>query len=104
MKEVLLLCNAGMSSSMIAKKITELLQKKGEDINVTSTTAMANESLFDEKHYDLLLISPQVRMLFNDIKNIADQNNSNIAQVTFDAYAPTPIALEKLSKIILENI
>ncbi|MGZ7244292.1 PTS cellobiose transporter subunit IIB, partial [Streptococcus pyogenes] len=34
MKNVMIFCNAGMSSSLMAKKVTDLLAKKGKDIHV----------------------------------------------------------------------
>ncbi|MDY3005743.1 hypothetical protein [Anaerococcus porci] len=40
MKKVLVLCNAGMSSSLIAKKAFDYFKKENKEIKVTATTFM----------------------------------------------------------------
>ena len=43
MKNVILVCNAGMSSSLMAKKTTDYLQEQGHDIQIDATTIAAIE-------------------------------------------------------------
>ena len=38
MKKVILVCNAGLSSSLMAKEVTKQLQKDGHEIYVEATT------------------------------------------------------------------
>ena len=104
MKKVMLLCNAGMSSSMMAKKTSEYLKSEGQDIHVdASTTADAND-VFDNSEYDMILVSPQVRMLFNEYSKKAEEKEKKIAQIPFDAYSPTSAGVIKMANIILEQI
>lgn len=104
MKNVILICNAGMSSSVMAKKTTALLQEQGHDIHIEATTAAAGGEVFENNKYDLVLISPQIRNKFNQFKAEADDKGVNIAQIGFDAYAPIPTGIEKLANLVLENI
>ncbi|MDO5047005.1 MAG: PTS cellobiose transporter subunit IIB [Anaerococcus sp.] len=104
MKKVLLICAAGMSSSVMAKKTTKWLKEQGHDIQMEATTAAVGDKPFESDEYSLILISPQIRMRYKEFETKADKNNKNIAQVTFDAYAPIPSGIEKLGKIVLDNI
>lgn len=104
MQKVMLICNAGMSSSVMAKKTTQYLQEKGHEIHMDSTTAATGDKPFTTDEYDLILISPQIRMRFDEFKAKAEKNNKKIAQVGFDAYAPIPTGIEKMANIVLENI
>ena len=67
MKNVMLICNAGMSSSVMAKKTTKFLQEKGEDIQVDATTVASADKVFTSDKYDLILVSPQIRMKFDEL-------------------------------------
>ena len=104
MKNVMLICNAGMSSSVMAKKTTKFLQEKGEEIQVDETTIASADKVFTSDKYDLVLISPQIRMKFDEFSKKAEKNNKKIAQVPFNAYAPIPSGVEAMANIILENI
>lgn len=104
MKKVMLICNAGMSSSVMAKKTTKYLQEKGEDIQMDATTVASADKVFSSDEYDLILISPQIRMKFDEFSQRAEKNKKKIAQVTFNAYAPIPSGIEAMANIVLENI
>ncbi|MCI5971754.1 MAG: PTS cellobiose transporter subunit IIB [Anaerococcus sp.] len=104
MKNVMLICNAGMSSSVMAKKTTKFLQEKGEDIQVDATTIASADKVFTSDKYDLILVSPQIRMKFDEFSKKAEKNNKNLAQVPFNAYAPIPSGVEAMANLVLENI
>lgn len=104
MKNVILVCNAGMSSSLMAKKTTDYLQEQGHDIQIDATTIAAGDKFLTSDKYELILISPQMRMKYNEYAEKAKKNNKKIAQVTFQAYAPIPSGIEALANIVLENL
>lgn len=104
MKKVMLICNAGMSSSLMAKKVTEQLEKDGKDIIVDATTSSDSDRVLTGDEYAMILVSPQIRMYFDAYKEKADANGKSIAQVPFNAYAPTPAGIKNMINIILENL
>ena len=54
--KILLCCNAGMSSSILVKKIRDIAEKTGEDIEVS---AVANASIKNEVgKWDVCLVGP----------------------------------------------
>ena len=66
MKNLYLFCSAGMSSSIIAKKMQDLCDSKLFDIKILYFP----ESKIDEKaiEADLILLSPQIRYRETEIK------------------------------------
>ena len=104
MKKVLIICAAGMSSSLMAKKTTEYFENEGKDISLDATVAVGSEDKIKNEDYDLYLISPQTKMKFDALKRVADENSKKIALIPFEAYVPIPMGIEKMAKLILEHL
>lgn len=69
MKKIVLLCAAGMSTSVLVKKMKEAAQQEGleYDINAYSMTA-ANDVVKDA---DIVLLGPQIKFQLDKVKSIA---------------------------------
>lgn len=79
---ILLCCNAGMSSSILVKKIKEAADKRGMDITIK---AVANSSIKDEVgQWDVCLVGPQ---LVYAVATIKAQLNIPVASVEPRTYA-----------------
>ena len=69
MKKILLLCSAGMSTSIVVKKMKEAASEKGISVEIEA------EGLekFQEniQRYDVFLLGPQVRFKRDDFNNEA---------------------------------
>lgn len=64
---ILVVCNAGMSSSILVKKIKEYAQSIQEHANVQ---AVSSASVSDEKgNYDVCLVAPQIMYAVDEVKN-----------------------------------
>ncbi len=80
--KILLCCNAGMSSSILVKKIREAAEKRGMDLTIT---AVANAAIRDEVgKWDVCLVGPQLVYAVNSIKA---QLNIPVASVEPRVYA-----------------
>ncbi|MFR7863649.1 MAG: PTS cellobiose transporter subunit IIB, partial [Streptococcus salivarius] len=64
MAKALIICAAGMSSSLMAKKTTEFLKGKGQDIEVDAISATEGGKAIAASEFDLYLGSPQTKMYF----------------------------------------
>lgn len=104
MQKVMLICNAGMSSSLMAKKVSEYMKNNNQDIEVNATTVANASEVFQNTEYEMILVSPQVRMLFNEYSIKAEENGKKIAQLPFYAYSPTSTGVKKMADIILETL
>lgn len=94
--KILLCCNAGMSSSILVKKL-EMLLKNSEDIEVS---AVANASIKNEVgKWDVCLVGPQ---LVFAVDSIHQQLNIPVASIEPRAYAMADgaAAIEMAKKLL----
>lgn len=61
MKKILLICNAGMSTSVIVKKMLEHAKSRGIEVQIDAIGDGADEKKLSEA--DVVLLGPQVRYL-----------------------------------------
>ena len=59
MKKILLLCAAGMSTSLMVKKMTEAAEKKGIEVEIKAIGLEKFQENLDT--YDVFLLGPQVK-------------------------------------------
>ncbi|PQP79662.1 PTS sugar transporter subunit IIB [Spiroplasma sp. ChiS] len=71
MKKILLVCSAGMSTSILVKKMEEAAEIMNIDVHV-ETKAMAEAQSVLE-NYDVILLGPQVKYIENNIKSMTEK-------------------------------
>lgn len=66
MKRIMLVCSAGMSTSLLVTKMLNAAREQGVEctINAVSEAELKNH----EDKIDVLLLGPQVRFLYNKLK------------------------------------
>lgn len=69
MKKILLLCQAGMSTSLLVKKMTEAAQKKGIEAEIKAVGLEKFQENTDQ--YDVFLLGPQVKYKKAELEKIA---------------------------------
>lgn len=104
MKKALIICAAGMSSSMMAKKTTEFFESKGKDIKVDAVSSGEGSKLIADSDYDVFLISPQTKMHYKTLKQEGDRVGKPVVNIPSQAYIPIPMGVEKLADVILEEL
>ena len=104
MAKALIICAAGMSSSLMAKKTTEFFKSKGDDIEVDAISATEGGKAIAAAEFDLYLISPQTKMYYKQFEEAAAKVGKPIAQIPPQAYIPIHMGIEKMAKLIKENI
>ncbi|WP_066497080.1 PTS sugar transporter subunit IIB [Abyssisolibacter fermentans] len=58
--KILLLCNEGMSTSLLVKKMQQEAEKQGiKDIEIMARSIIELESLID--HFDIVMLGPQIK-------------------------------------------
>ncbi|EAG7375058.1 PTS sugar transporter subunit IIB [Listeria monocytogenes] len=70
MNNIMLVCSAGMSTSLLVKKMTEAIEKQHVDAAVIAVA----EADFDKYkgNVDVVLLAPQVRFLEKNLKRVLD--------------------------------
>jgi PTS system cellobiose-specific IIB component len=69
MKHILLVCNAGMSTSMLVKKMQN--EAKASNIEVSIEAKPLAEAKKDLANYDCILLGPQIRYELKNVKGMA---------------------------------
>ena len=103
MAKALIICAAGMSSSLMAKKTTEFLKGKGQDIEVDAISATEGGKAIAASEFDLYLVSPQTKMYFKQFEEAGAKVGKPVVQIP-QAYIPIPMGIEKMANLIVENI
>ena len=104
MAKVLIICAAGMSSSLMAKKTTEFLKGKGQDIEVDAISATEGVKAIAASEFDLYLVSPQTKMYFKQFEEAGAKVGKPVVQIPPQAYIPIPMGIEKMATLVKENI
>ncbi|HAJ53226.1 MAG TPA: PTS cellobiose transporter subunit IIB, partial [Lactobacillus sp.] len=73
MKKALIICAAGMSSSMMAKKTTDYFKAYSKDIQLDAVTATEGEDEIRNGDFDLFLISPQTNMYLDNFQKVGKE-------------------------------
>ena len=69
MKNIILACSAGMSTSMLVAKMQEAAKKRGVDVSIEAISETKIKDYKDKA--DIILLGPQVRFLLNKVKTEA---------------------------------
>ncbi|HFU5892194.1 TPA: PTS cellobiose transporter subunit IIB [Enterococcus faecium] len=104
MKKALIICAAGMSSSMMASKTTDFFKQKGEEVLVDAVSATEGDNMIENSDFDLFLISPQTTMFLDKFKKLGESVGKPVVNIPFQAYVPIPTGIQKLAEVIEENI
>lgn len=104
MAKALIICAAGMSSSLMAKKATEFLQGKGQDITVDAISATEGSKAIAAADFDLYLVSPQTKMFLKQFQEAGAKVGKPVVAIPPQAYIPIPMGIEKMATLITDNI
>ena len=66
MRKILLVCSAGMSTSMLVRKIQEAAQKQNYEIEVDAFSISQARTI--GHNWDIILLGPQVKFLLKEMK------------------------------------
>jgi len=69
MKKILLLCSAGMSTSMVVKKMRESAEKGNLSVHIDAQGVETFPDYLSE--YDLFLLGPQIRFKKDELQKLA---------------------------------
>lgn len=67
--KILLVCSAGMSTSLLVTKMEKAAKEKGIDVEIFALSAGEGKKIL--KDVDLVLLGPQVRFMKNEFLKLA---------------------------------
>lgn len=74
MKNIMLACNAGMSTSMLVTKMQKAAEDKGLEASIWAVPVSEADNEVKDKAIDVILLGPQVKFLLNDFKDKFEPN------------------------------
>lgn len=100
MKNIVLCCAAGMSTSMLVQRMRDAAQKKGIDVSINAVpVAEFNENLDTA---DIILLGPQVKYEQAKLQALADPQGKKVAVIDMMDYGMMKgdAVLEKALKLL----
>lgn len=104
MARALIICAAGMSSSLMAKKTTEFFKGKGQDIEVEAVSATEGSKAIAQASFDLYLVSPQTKMFLKQFEEAGKKVGKPVVAIPPQAYIPISMGIEKMATLITDNL
>lgn len=71
-KTIMLVCAAGMSTSLLVSKMQKSAEAKGVDAEIFATASSDANNKIAEKHPDILMLGPQVRYMLKNFHDSVD--------------------------------
>lgn len=71
-KTIMLVCSAGMSTSLLVNKMQKAATEGGEDVTIFATAAADAENKIASENPDVLLLGPQVSYMLDEFKSKTD--------------------------------
>lgn len=68
--KILLICSAGMSTSLLVSKMEKSAEARGIECLIKAVSAADGKNVINE--YDVVLLGPQVRYLKSDLQKVTD--------------------------------
>ncbi|MBF0714066.1 PTS sugar transporter subunit IIB [Gemella sp. GH3] len=100
MKKVILICNAGISNSLLVKHIKEAIKEKNIQLDISSTPILDCKNKVE--NIDLVLLAPQVAHKLEEIKSITKKDNVEIINANdyanVDGYAILSTILDRINE------
>lgn len=84
MKNILLACSAGMSTSLLVGKMKEVADAKGIEVNIWAVSQ--DKAMKEIENADVLLIGPQMRFLKKKFSVVADEKGIPLEVIDTMAY------------------
>lgn len=83
-KTIMLFCSAGMSTSLLVKRMQEAADAQDLDYNIFAVAQAEYKQRMKEA--DIVLLGPQVRFLLSDAKKHAEQYDIPVDTIDMVAY------------------
>src|SRR4051812_11923804 len=85
-KKILLVCSAGMSTSLLMTKMQKSAQEKGIDAKVNAMSSNEATKLLAKEKVDVILIGPQVRFMKSKFEKLVADTHIPVEVIDMKDY------------------
>ncbi|GMS53873.1 PTS sugar transporter subunit IIB [Enterococcus raffinosus] len=86
MKTIMLVCSAGMSTSLLVTKMEAAAKDENFDADIFAVSATEANGVLAEKNVDVLLLGPQVRFMLKQFEEKVASKNIPVAVIDMADY------------------
>lgn len=86
MKKIYLFCSAGMSTSLLASNMQRLAEKHNLNVKVKAFSIASIDDVYNKEHPDCILLGPQVRFVYEEIKEKYKKLNTPVGLIDANDY------------------
>jgi len=86
MKTIMLVCAAGMSTSLLVTKMQKAAESQGLAADIFAVSASEAETNIEKKSVDVLLLGPQVRFMKAQFEKIVADKNIPLEVINMTDY------------------
>lgn len=76
MKNILLLCTSGLSTSLLVNRVQKLATERDININVSTTGSSTYKRVADDA--DIILLGPQVRYMLREVQKVVPDKTVSV--------------------------
>lgn len=99
--KILLVCNAGMSTSMLVQRMEKAAVEKEIEVEITAVPLTTAEKQIDE--WDIVMLGPQVRHNMKQLTSIGSKTPIAVIEMRDYGLMNGPAVLDAALKIIENN-
>lgn len=105
MKTIMLVCAAGMSTSLLVSKMEKAAEEKNIEADIFAVSVPEIDSVLKNKNIDVLLLGPQVRYMKSEIEEKVNEMNIPVDSIDIRHYGMMDgeSVLEQALKLIDSN-
>ncbi|WP_161878184.1 PTS sugar transporter subunit IIB [Alkalibacterium sp. MB6] len=85
-KVIMLICAAGMSSTLLVENMKKVAAKRGLDVTILAVSALEALRKLDSRQIDVLLVGPQVRYMIPKFEPKAAEKSIPIESINESDY------------------
>lgn len=104
-KTIMLVCAAGMSTSLLVTKMQKAAQDQGLEREIFAVASTEADDIFEQKTVDVLLLGPQVRFMLDQFKEKLAGKGIPVETIPMSDYGMMngPKVLELAEKLISDK-
>ncbi|KYC67840.1 PTS sugar transporter subunit IIB [Bacillus coagulans] len=105
MNTIMLVCAAGMSTSLLVTKMQRAAKEKGVDADIFAVSAGEVDSVLEKKNVDVLLLGPQVKFMKEKFEKSLSNKQMAIDSINMQYYGTMngEKVLEQVLSLINKN-
>ena len=86
MKTIMLVCAAGMSTSLLVTKMQKAAEIRGIEVDIFAKSAQEIDYTLEQKNVEVLLLGPQVKYMQSQIESKLVGKNIPVAAINMQDY------------------